>query len=164
MELIFFNTCGEFRWSPEGPVSLIQSPHPHVCAPGIFSDLLRSVQMLTREWGAESNGKLSHLFIPNKTAARFLSLRWKTCLRQNCSIGPCSCSKSPVLVQNTLMMIIKVRPMIEYLDRPPSTAEIPSSNLCHFMCSSKWTNWSWVFENKVLREIFGAKRDEITGE
>ena len=24
--------------------------------------------MLKREWGAESNGKLSHLFIPNKTA------------------------------------------------------------------------------------------------
>ena len=25
--------------------------------------------MLKREWGAESNGKLSHLFVPNKTAA-----------------------------------------------------------------------------------------------
>ena len=36
-------------------------------APGIFSDLLRSVQMLKREWGAESNGKLLHLFIPSKT-------------------------------------------------------------------------------------------------
>ena len=35
---------------------------------GIFSDLLRSVQMLKREWGAESNWKFSHLFIPNKTA------------------------------------------------------------------------------------------------
>ena len=40
----------------------------HVGAPGIFSDILRSVQMLKREWGAESNGKLSHLFIPSKTA------------------------------------------------------------------------------------------------
>ena len=36
--------------------------------PGIFSDLLRSVQMLKREWGGESNGKLLDLFIPNKTA------------------------------------------------------------------------------------------------
>ena len=26
--------------------------------------------MLKREWGAESNGKLSHLSIPSKTAAR----------------------------------------------------------------------------------------------
>ena len=35
---------------------------------GIFSDLLSSVEMLKREWGAESNGKLPHLFIPGKTA------------------------------------------------------------------------------------------------
>ena len=38
-------------------------------APGIFSDLLGSVQMLEREWDAESNGELPHLFIPSKTAA-----------------------------------------------------------------------------------------------
>ena len=67
MELIF-NPCGEFQWSPEGPVSQIHSPHVHVGAPGIFSVLLRSVQMLKGEWSAESNGKLPHLFIPSKTA------------------------------------------------------------------------------------------------
>ena len=66
MELIF-NPCGEFRWNPEGPVSQIHSPHLHVGAPGIFSELLKSVQMLKREWGAESNGKLLHLFIPCET-------------------------------------------------------------------------------------------------
>ena len=49
MELVL-KSCGEFRWSPEGPVSQIHSPHLHVGAPGFFSDLLRSVQMLTREW------------------------------------------------------------------------------------------------------------------
>ena len=53
----------------EGPVNQIHSPHLHVEGPGIFSDLLRSVQMLKREWGAESNGKLPHLFILGKTAA-----------------------------------------------------------------------------------------------
>ena len=65
MELIF-NPYNKFRWSPEGPVSQIHSPHLHVGAPGIFSHLLRSVQMLNREreWGAESNGKLPHLFNP----------------------------------------------------------------------------------------------------
>ena len=63
------NPYGEFRWSPEGPVSQIHSPHLYIGAPGIFSDLLRSVQMLKREWGAESNGKLPHLYIPSKTAA-----------------------------------------------------------------------------------------------
>ena len=29
---------------------------------------LRSARMLKREWGAEGNGKLQHLFIPSKTA------------------------------------------------------------------------------------------------
>ena len=64
-----FNSCGEFWWNPEGPLSQIHSPHLHVGAPGIFSDLLKYVQMLKREWGAESNGKLPHLSIPSKTAA-----------------------------------------------------------------------------------------------
>ena len=67
MKLIF-NPCGEFRRSPEGLVNQIHSPHLHVGAPGIFSDLLRSVQMLKSEWSAEIKGKLSHLFIPSKTA------------------------------------------------------------------------------------------------
>ena len=58
----------EFRSSPEGPVSQMHSPHLLVGAPGIVSDLLRFVQMLKREWGAESNGKLPHIFIPSKTA------------------------------------------------------------------------------------------------
>ena len=66
MELIF-NPCGEFRWSPEDPVSEIYS-HLHVGVPVIFSYLLRSVQMLKREWCAESNGKIPHLIIPRKTA------------------------------------------------------------------------------------------------
>ena len=68
MELIF-NPCGEFRCSLEGPVSQIHSPRLHICASGIFSDLLRSVEMLKREWGVENNGKLPHLFISGKTAA-----------------------------------------------------------------------------------------------
>ena len=46
----------------------VHSLHLHVGAPGIFSDLLMSVQTLKREWSAESNGKLPHLFIPSKTA------------------------------------------------------------------------------------------------
>ena len=72
MELIF--TCGEFLWIPEDPVRQIHSPHPHVGALGIFSDLIRSVHMIKRERDRErerrarSNGKLPHLFIPGKTA------------------------------------------------------------------------------------------------
>ena len=67
MEVIF-NPYAEFRRSPEDPVSQIHSPHLHNGAPGIFPDLLNSVKMLRREWGAESNRKLMHLFIPSKTA------------------------------------------------------------------------------------------------
>ena len=61
MELIF-NPYGEFWWSPECPVSQIHSLYLHVGALGSF----RCVQMLNREWGAESNGKLPHQFIPSK--------------------------------------------------------------------------------------------------
>ena len=68
MELIF-NRYGEFRWSPEVPVSQIHSPDLLAGAPGIFSDMLGYVQMRKREWGVESNGKLPHLIIPSKTAA-----------------------------------------------------------------------------------------------
>ena len=36
----------------------------------------------------------------------FLSLQWKTCLCQNCSLGSCACSEGPALGQNTLMMMM----------------------------------------------------------
>ena len=39
-----------------------------------------------------------------KLQSWFLSLRWKTCLRQNCSLGSCACSEWPALEQNTLMI------------------------------------------------------------
>ena len=95
MELIF-NPCGEFRWSPEGPVSQIHSPYFHAVASGIFSDLLSSVLMLKRECGAKSNGKPPCLFIQVvKLQPWFLSLRWKTYLRQNCNLGSWVCSGKP---------------------------------------------------------------------
>ena len=50
-------------------VSQIHSNYFHIGDPGIFSDLLKSVQMIKREWRAESNGTLPHLFIPGKTEA-----------------------------------------------------------------------------------------------
>ena len=52
-----------------GPVSKIHSSHLHAGAPWIVSGLLRSVQMLKRQWGEENNGKIPHLVIPSKTAA-----------------------------------------------------------------------------------------------
>ena len=67
MELMF-NPCGEFRRSPEGSVSQIHSPHLLVGAPGIFSDLLRSVQMLKREWGCGKPREATVPIHPSKTA------------------------------------------------------------------------------------------------
>ena len=101
MELIF-NSCGEFRWSPEGSVSQIYSPHLHVGAPGIFWDLLRFVQMRKRKWDAESKGKLT----PVKLQPWFLSLQWKTCLWTELQPWFCVCSGRPALGQNTLMMMV----------------------------------------------------------
>ena len=70
MELIF-NPCGEFRCEVRrDPVSQIHSPHLLVGAPVIFSDLLSFVQMLKREWGEESNGKIPRPFISSKTATQ----------------------------------------------------------------------------------------------
>ena len=96
MELIF-NPRGEFRWSPYGPVKQIYCPHFHAGAAGVFSYLLRSVQMLKREWGAESEtGSYRTYSIPGKITAlvpefavkylhsaelqpKFLRLQWRTC-------------------------------------------------------------------------------------
>ena len=92
-----------FRWSPEGLVSQNRSPHLHVCAPGIFSDLLRSFQMLKRvgcgkQW--EATAPIQSLV---KLQSWFPSLRWKNCLRQNWSLGSGACREG--LGQNILMMI-----------------------------------------------------------
>ena len=100
-----FNPCGKFRWSPAGPVSKIRSPQLHADAPGTFTDLLSSLQMLKREWGAESKRSYRTHSSLVKLQSWFPSLRWKTFLRQNWSLGSCACSEGPGLGQNTLMMI-----------------------------------------------------------
>ena len=63
--------------------------------------------MLKREWDAESNGKLPHLFIPSKTAA-LVSEFLKTCLEQNGSLGAGVCSERPALGQNTPIIMLGV--------------------------------------------------------
>ena len=45
----------------------------------------------------------------------FLSLRWKICLRQNCSLGSCACSEWPALGQNSLMMMMMMMIKIHLL-------------------------------------------------
>ena len=106
MELIF-NPCGEFHWSPNGRVSQIHSPHLHTGAPGIFSDLLRSVQIL--ESGMQKAMGSYHTYLSLvKLQPWLLSLQWKTCLGQNCNLGSCIWSERPTLGQNTLMMMMMI--------------------------------------------------------
>ena len=87
-----FNHCGEFRRSPEGPVSQIHSPHLYVGAPGIFPDILR-----------EATAPFQCLV---KLQPWFLSLWWKNCLPHNCNLGSCACNEGPALGQITVMMMI----------------------------------------------------------
>ena len=68
MKLIF-NPCAEFRLSQEGPISQIHSPHLHAGVPGIFSDLLRSVQMLIKSGARKAMGRYRTYSIPGKTVA-----------------------------------------------------------------------------------------------
>ena len=77
---VIYNTCGEFWWSPEGPVSQIHSPHLHVDAPGIFSDLLRSVQMLKESGWGKQREATAPIQSPVKLQPWLLPLRWKTFL------------------------------------------------------------------------------------
>ena len=75
MTELIFNHCGEFWWSPEGPVSQIHSPHLHAGAPGIFYSLFRWDSGVQKAMG--SYCIYSSLV---KLHSWFLSLQWKTCL------------------------------------------------------------------------------------
>ena len=62
--------------------------------------------MPKRQWNAESNGKLPHLFIPNKTATLVPEFAVEDLPSVEHSLGSCSCSEGPTLGQNTLMMMM----------------------------------------------------------
>ena len=102
MELIH-NPYGKFRWRPEGPVSQIQSPHLHVGAPAIFSDLWRSVQMLTREWSAEATASI---YLQDQRLQFYWVCGGRPPFWRTCNLGSCICSEKPARGQNTLMMMI----------------------------------------------------------
>ena len=72
-------------------------------------DLLRSFKVYSDAKKGVGYGKQWEATAPIQSLVKlqswFLSLRWKTCLRQNCSIGSCACSEGPAFGQNTLMII-----------------------------------------------------------
>ena len=62
--------------------------------------------MLKREWGAEINEKLPHLFIPRKLQLCFLGLDGRPAFGYNSNLGSWVCSERPALGQNTLRMTL----------------------------------------------------------
>ena len=63
--------------------------------------------MLKREWGAESNGKLPHRFIPSKTSTLVPEFAVEDLpLSRTAALVP-ECSGRPALGQNTLIMMKK---------------------------------------------------------
>ena len=65
--------------------------------------------MLKREWGGESNGKLPHLFIHNKTATLVREFAVEDLpLSRTEALVPGFAVKDLPLGQNTLMMIYRI--------------------------------------------------------
>ena len=85
--------------SPMSVVSQIHSPHLHVGVPGIFSDLLRSVQMLKRVGCGKQHEAYRTYSIISKTAALFPEFAVE-------DLPSAELQPTFLRVQNTLMMIM----------------------------------------------------------
>ena len=113
---------------------------------GSFQIFLRSIQILKREWGAEVTAPIQSLV---KQQPWFLSLRWKTCLRQNCSLGSYTCSERSVLGQNTLTtttMMMMIVPNNQ--DRLKRLLPGGSAGSC-VVCQSLYLNLNLSFLNRI---------------
>ena len=101
----WWNWCltpvANFALSPKGPVSQIHSPPPRWCP----WDLFRSFKVRSDDKERVGCGKQREATALIKSLVKlqpwFLSLRWKTCLPQNCSLGFSACSEGPAFGQNT---------------------------------------------------------------
>ena len=106
MELIF-NLGGEFRDVRRAQLAKSTLLTSTWC-PWDLLGSWRTVQILKGEWGAESNGKLPHLFITSELFPWLLSLRWKTCLWADLQLWCLSLQWKTRTWQNTLMMMIMI--------------------------------------------------------
>ena len=111
------------------------SPHLHDGASGIFSDLLRSVQMIKGEGCGKQRKATAPIQFLVKLQPWFLSLLWKTCRRQNCSLSSCGCSEGPALGQNTLMMMTRVE---FFCDKCEMCLKVVGGNNYIFYVIYKW--------------------------
>ena len=101
MELIF-NPGDEFLCEVRRALLAKSTPLPSMWCP---SDLFRSFKVSSNAKERVGCGKQLEATASIKSLVKlqpwFLSLRWKTCLRQNCSPGFSACSEGPAFGQNT---------------------------------------------------------------
>ena len=71
----------------------------------------------------------------------FLSLRWKTYLWQNCSLGFSACSEGPAFGQNTLMMITGLQ---HFMMKFPQNNEMLATPVVQCYHTLLWIRGSWV--------------------
>ena len=105
MELIFDPSVNfsEFQWVQSAKSTLLTS----TMGPWDLFRFLRSVQMLKREWVAESNGKLPHLFNPSKTATLVPEFAMEDLpLDRNAALMPKFAVKELPFGQTTLMKMM----------------------------------------------------------
>ena len=154
MELTF-NPCGKFRWSLEGPVSQIHSPHLHAGVPGIFSYLLRTVQMLKREWGAESNRKLPHLFIPSKTTTLVPEFAVEDLPLNRTAILVDAFAVKDLSLGRTIMMMMcgKIWNEICGAKNGRNPRKLPRLRFVHHETRSEWLCWDSSGERRVTNRL-----------
>ena len=103
----YLTFCGEFWWSPEGPVSQIHSPHLHV-RPWDRFRYFKICSNAKKRVGCEKQREATvPIQSPVKLQPWFLISLWKTCI-----LGSCACSEGPALGQNTLMIYTGERRLI----------------------------------------------------
>ena len=104
MELVFFNTCGEFRCEVLKAQLAKSTLLTSTLVPlGSLRSFEVSSDSKERVGVRKLTGSYRTCSILIKLQLWFLSLQWKTCLRQNCNLGSSPCSEGPVLGQKTLM-------------------------------------------------------------
>ena len=98
--------------------------------------------------------------IPGKTITWFLSLRWKICLRQNCSVGSCACSEGSVLGQNTLMTMMMMY-VWQYSLKVCSGIPVLVQNTLMMMMMMMMMKGRQKVKPALLKEHQGAKRRNV---
>ena len=134
--------------------SVYYTTHLYVGAPGIFSVLLRSLQMLKRDVVRKATEATAPIQSLVKLQPCFVSLSWRTCLRQHCSLRSCVLDLlmmyiTQLWIFNMLVYFIiclwyqiKRRLRGQEVSWSPPTAEVSSLRLGHSMWLSWWTKWS----------------------